>query len=695
MVAHSVRGRPLVYLPSLYPSTPPPRFSQRAHHTRTRVHLAERGGSRREVTHNLRRLLTDGLLPDDPRARVLRRDGTRPITLFRLFRRHHLPLLPPALPWRPLQPRRAPRHRSSARSPRTPAAQLHALIMLPAAGAWRVIFSLRKGESLLRAGFEWRTHGHTHTVANATCPSVMEGSGAEDGSVPSAPSCTAFLRHNPAAALATHEFGCVAPVDASACDAFSSALSLADCCAAIAPYRGEDCTTPPPPLDATVILGASGNVCETGYSKLTTLAECRAGMEMLGLRNSRGDDGLAGTETDSSWPSGCYYCRNVADCTDGIWLNYHPTGSASGNAKPLCGMNFVPLAQGELLLVGDSDIDYWHSTYSTFPRSHNVGVGGDTCRNVRNEADAMLAAFAPSWVLCVCGENDLANGVSVSATMTRLRSAIEKMTAAGARVLFIGTKPERDSMGLWDKYVDYDARVSEYAATLAASAAGLPPPLVFIDSYKGFNDLSNPTSLYRSDELHLSGEGYAKWENWAQIALSPSPADALCFEWRSGLCVRSSTPSPPPPSPALPSSPPPSLPPPPLPPPPVPPPSPSKPPPPSPPPCSSRPPPPPPPRPSSPPAAPPATPADSGTEANTTAASSGALSTGAIVGMVAGVAAVLLLVLWLARRVVTGKSRLKSRALPHVVQVGRLGSPAVRSKIAVFALDEGSSDIKL
>ena len=224
---------------------------------------------------------------------------------------------------------------------------------------------------------------------------------------------------------------------------------------------------------------------------------------------------------------------------NGFWLNDHQTGSANGDAKPLCGMNFVPLAEGEILLVGDSDIDYWRSTHTTFPRSNNVGVGGDTCKSVRNEADAMLAAFAPSWVLLVCGENDLAVGKSVSATMARLRAAVEKMVAAGARVLYIGTKPERDSDGLWDLYVDYDAAVLQYAASLAATAVGLPP-LVFIDSYQGFNDLGNPTSFYASDKLHLSAEGYIMWESWAQVALSPRSADALCFEWRSGLCVQSS-----------------------------------------------------------------------------------------------------------------------------------------------------------
>ena len=428
----------------------------------------------------------------------------------------------------------------------------------------------------------------TRITSNATCPAVAESGGVEGGSAAAAPSCAAFLRHDPAA-LANHEFGCVGPANASACGASgtsSSALSLSDCCAAIAPYRGADCTMPPaappaapspppssPPALPTgaVSLGPSGNSCPTGSSKLTTIAECRAGMELLGLSGERGDGGLQGTETEASWPAGCYYCRNVDGCTNGVWLNNHQTGSANGGAKPLCGINFVPLAQGELLLVGDSDIDYWHNTYTTFPRSHNVGVGGDTCKNVRNEADAMLAAFAPSWVLLVCGENDLAAGQSVSATMARLRSAVEKMVAAGARVLYIGTKPERDSQGLWDQYVDYDAAVLEYAASLAATAVGRPP-LVFIDSYQGFNDLSNPTSLYASDELHLSGEGYTMWESWAQLALSPSPADAQCFAWRSGLCVRSSLPPAVPPAtpPTVPPATPPPAPPPPSPPPPSP-----------------------------------------------------------------------------------------------------------------------------
>lgn len=72
-----------------------------------------------------------------------------------------------------------------------------------------------------------------------------------------------------------------------------------------------------------------------------------------------------------------------------------------------------------------------------------------------------------------------------------------------------------------------------------------------VDVYNGFEALvpSNPASLYASDGLHLSTEGYAYWETWAATAL----ADPLCAEWLGGACVQRSrpAPSPPPPSPPM------------------------------------------------------------------------------------------------------------------------------------------------
>ena len=55
-----------------------------------------------------------------------------------------------------------------------------------------------------------------------------------------------------------------------------------------------------------------------------------------------------------------------------------------------------------------------------------------------------------------------------------------------------------------------------------------------VDVYAAFEALGNPSSLYASDELHLSSSGYSYWTTWATSAL----ADANCSEWRSNACVQ-------------------------------------------------------------------------------------------------------------------------------------------------------------
>ena len=126
--------------------------------------------------------------------------------------------------------------------------------------------------------------------------------------------------------------------------------------------------SPPPPAplpphsDAAVILGPSGNSCPAGYSKVTTFDECESAMATLGLGGSEVDEPTGtdagpflqvGTETVPSMPSGCYYCFDAGDCfgkpDHSVWLNYDPTGSASGDAKPLCSRNFVPSPPSPLL----------------------------------------------------------------------------------------------------------------------------------------------------------------------------------------------------------------------------------------------------------------------------------------------------------------------------------------------------------
>merc|ERR550525_1333316 len=152
-----------------------------------------------------------------------------------------------------------------------------------------------------------------------------------------------------------------------------------------------------------------------------------------------------------------------------------------------------------------------------------------------------IEAFEPSMVVLVCGENDIANGYDVSSTFDVFSTVVDQYIAGGARVLYIGTKPEPGTTGYHTKYQQYDSYIWDLAAN--KSGDGLPP-LVMIDSYSGFEAIGNADSLYDSDELHLSAEGYSYWTQWAKTALNATGDDANCYAWRSGVCNTTSSSAP-------------------------------------------------------------------------------------------------------------------------------------------------------
>jgi len=192
------------------------------------------------------------------------------------------------------------------------------------------------------------------------------------------------------------------------------------------------------------------------------------------------------------------------------------------------------------LFVGDSDIDYWQ-TDGEFPDSVNKGVGGSTCRGVSNRIDGQLVEYEPEWVVLVCGENDLWGG-SVTATFNNFVEVVDKIVATGARVVYMGTKPEPDTTFLHCKYRQYDAKIREKAIEMdASSASDEPSPLVMVDVYPVFDTIENssPGVLYRSDDLHLSRAGYSYWNTWATTALADSVG--FCVRWKDDDCEDEST----------------------------------------------------------------------------------------------------------------------------------------------------------
>lgn len=289
-----------------------------------------------------------------------------------------------------------------------------------------------------------------------------------------------------------------------------------------------------------VALGTQ-NRCPKNYVKAKCPAVCLKAMEAAPQEVQKSD--YHGEERDWKWPSGCYFCDDVDGCTDGVWYNEHEKGRANGGAAPLC----VPSTWNEgcagihkdFLFAGDSDIEYWPNDkrLEVSSDSINRGVGGRTCATLSKKIGAMLEEHTPVWTVLVCGENDLYDS-GVNKTFKKFQKIVEEIKSSGSRVLYIGTKPEPETKRIHSKYQKYDRKIRAYAASLAIANGDDAPPLVMVDSYRGFEDLGNPIDLYYKDKLHLSNEGYSLWTDWTAEAVGAAEGGSMCTVWQSGECTQ-------------------------------------------------------------------------------------------------------------------------------------------------------------
>lgn len=160
--------------------------------------------------------------------------------------------------------------------------------------------------------------------------------------------------------------------------------------------------------------------------------------------------------------------------------------------------------RAEVAFVGDS-LTAGGEWEQAFPRLRvvNLGVGGDTSRDLLARLPALRAAGARTYVVMV-GINDIRRGApapAVAARIERLRLALGR---DGARVLIQSTIPcERSRCG--GEAVD---RVEALNRRLRRQT----PAGDFIDLRPAFGGRDGLPAAYSVDGVHLSPAGYRRWE---------------------------------------------------------------------------------------------------------------------------------------------------------------------------------------
>jgi len=287
------------------------------------------------------------------------------------------------------------------------------------------------------------------------------------------------------------------------------------------------------------------NSCPESYYPITSsLWACRAAMSMAdsAFKDDLDGENFQGDENDADFPKGCYSCsKKTGTCAKGFWFNEHTEGTGENSARLFCAKPNVVNDSTKVAFIGDSDVDYWHTTELVIPGSYNYGVGGYTCKNVIAEIDNLLDTVSPNVIVLVCGENDL-DKKSVDKTFKNFKEIVGKAKSRDIQVIYLGTKPEPSTKSLHKKYRMYDTKIKEWAVTLFDEAANNPTPLTVIDVYPVFDAHENKKDLYYSDKLHLSDDGYDLWNTWLQIAykeIYPGKINS-CPVWKNGLCFNKS-----------------------------------------------------------------------------------------------------------------------------------------------------------
>ncbi len=170
----------------------------------------------------------------------------------------------------------------------------------------------------------------------------------------------------------------------------------------------------------------------------------------------------------------------------------------------------VPV-QGGVLFLGSSSFRLWDGIEASFPGVPliNRGFGGSALPDVIAYVEDIVFPYAPKQVIIYCGENDLANSDTVSATtvFTRFQHLFHLIRARlpQTHIAFVSIKPSPSRAHLMPKMVEANRLIESFLKSEAKTA--------FVNVYPLMLDKKGAPmeELFLADRLHMNRKGYEIW----------------------------------------------------------------------------------------------------------------------------------------------------------------------------------------
>ena len=178
--------------------------------------------------------------------------------------------------------------------------------------------------------------------------------------------------------------------------------------------------------------------------------------------------------------------------------------------------NVAQYTDNLIVFTGSSSIKLWSSLEQDMAPHHvlNRGFGGSTLYEVNHYFHQLVGKYQPNQVFLYCGENDIAEKVSVEQAFQQFLRFVELCheNIPKAEVVYLSIKPSPANWSLRRKFSALNKRIKSYCESHSLNYLDVASVML---KENGMPD----ERLYMEDQHHVNQAGYERWKEIIRPAL--------------------------------------------------------------------------------------------------------------------------------------------------------------------------------